>query len=75
MKTANRFQEGDRLLPIEIAKTELEAKLGVGWSRKSIKRKIEQGCPFAWKPGIHYIQVGNKLASVNVDAILRELVR
>lgn len=75
MKTVNRYQHDDRLLPVETARTELEAKLGAGWSRKSIKRKIEEGRPFTWKQGIHYIQIGSKLAAVNVDAILRELVK
>lgn len=75
MKTTNRFQQGDRIMPVEQAKVELEVKLGIGWSRKSIKRKIEQGCPFSWKAGVHYIQIGSKLTSVNVDAILRELIK
>lgn len=74
MKTANRYQEGDRLLPIEKARAELEAKLGNGWSRQSIKRKIREGCPFSWKSGLHFIQIGNKLAAINVDAIFRELI-
>lgn len=75
MKTTNRFQEGDRLLPVEQARVELEAKLGMGWSRQSIKRKIREGCPFFWKDGLHYIQIGSKLAAINVDAVFRELVR
>lgn len=75
MKPVNRCKEGDRIMPVEQAKAELEAKLGIGWSRKSIKRKIEQGCPFSWKQGIHHIQIGSKLVAVNVDAIFRELLK
>lgn len=75
IKTVNRFQEGDRVMPVEQAKAELEAKLGIGWSRKSIKRKIEQGCPFSWKQGVHHIQIGSKLVALNVDAIFRELMK
>lgn len=75
MKTANRFQEGDRLLPVEQARVELEAKLGIGWSRRSIKRKIRESCPFSWKDGLHYIQIGSKLAAINIDAVFRELVK
>ena len=49
---------------------------GVGWSRKSIKRKISEGRPFTWIPGRHYVQVGKQaLAAINVDAVFRELVK
>lgn len=72
---ANRYQKGDRILPVDQATLELEAKLGRGWKRWSIKKKIREGCPFTWIPGRHYVQIGNKLVAINVDAVFRELVK
>lgn len=65
----------DRFLPVAKATPELASQLGRGWSRDSIKRKIANGCPFTWVEGIHYIRIHGQLRAVNVDAILREIVR
>lgn len=65
----------DRFLPVAKATPELTSQLGRGWSRDSIKRKIANGCPFTWLEGVHYIRIHGQLRAVNVDAILREIVR
>lgn len=75
MAVRNQYQTSDRLLPVEEAKPILESVLGPGWSRSSLWRKINGGYPFTWKEGLHYIRIGSTVRTLNVDAIIRELVR
>jgi hypothetical protein len=65
----------DRILPVDEAKPILEGMFGSGWSRWSLNRKIRNGEPFTWVEGRHYFKAGSHLKSINVDAVLRELIR
>lgn len=75
MKAANRAHVTDRILPVDEAKPILEAIFGAGWSRWSLNRKIKNGEPFSWVEGRHYFKSGSHLRSINVDAVIREIIR
>ncbi len=76
LKTRNTHQLADRILPLKEARPVLEAELGMsGWERLTIKRKIAEGWGFTWVKGLHYFESKKGLASLNVDAICRELVK
>lgn len=74
-KIRRKAYPSDRFLPVSEATLVLTAQLGRGWSRDSIKRKMAESAPFSWIEGVHYVRIHGQLRSVNVDAVLREIVR
>jgi hypothetical protein len=75
VKTVNRAQVQDRIVPVDEARPILESMFGPGWSRWSLNRKIKNGEPFTWVQGRHYFRAGSHLRAINVDAVIREMIR
>jgi hypothetical protein len=66
----------DRWLPIRIAGQHLRERLGTrGWSKTTLTQKIEANVPFRWRHGVHYLRSSRGIASINVDAVCREMLK
>lgn len=72
----NRARLTDRIMPVPEAGQFLSQRFAQrGWERSTILKKIKNHDPFVWVPNLHYFRHSRGISSINVDAVVREILK